>query len=200
MRDPRERDLPSIDWTVQRTRLDPGALALDMARARAPDGTVVKGSGAPWAELSFSVILRPRHGLKLPLLAPIATFCASEGIRKDTGIITWIRLPDRVVTGEKVVATTSLTLGDGTDDDWAVLTFRVNRRRVRQAGCTSLEELLGVVVDADMLMSKILDSLSWMHSGWVKEMYPQLLLRISSMREDSGRSITLNSGGKQATR
>jgi biotin-(acetyl-CoA carboxylase) ligase len=188
--------LSSIEWTIARTRLDPAIVAVEKARAGAPEGTVIKGWGAPRAELRFSVILRPKHGLAMPLLAPIATFCASEGIRKDTGIITWIRLPDEVVTGEKVVATTSVTLGERTDGNWAVLSFRINVRGVKQAGSTSLEELLGVAVESDMLTSKILDSLSWMHSGWVREMHPQLLKRISSMSEHSGSTVNMGSDGK----
>jgi biotin-(acetyl-CoA carboxylase) ligase len=187
--------LSSIVWAVERTRLDPGTIALERARARAPEGTVVKGWGAPRGALIFSVVLRPKRGLVLPLLAPMATFCASEGVRKDTGIITWIRWPDKVVTGGKVVATTSVAIEQGTDDCWAVLNFRVNIRRVRRAGSTSLEELLGVVVESDLLLSKILDSLSWMHSGWVKEMYPQILKRISSMQEDPGSTVVMGSEG-----
>ena len=31
------------------------------------------------------------------------------------------------------------------------------------------------MVDSDMLLAKVLDSLSWMQSGWVKGMYPQIL-------------------------
>ncbi len=182
------------DWVIERTRQDPSTLALEMARTDAPDGTVIKGWSTQ-AALRFSVILRPKHGLNLPLLAPVATFCASEGIRKDTGIITWIRWPAEVVTAAKVVATTSIALS-GTDADWAVLTFCVNLRRVQRAGSTSLEELLGVAVDSDMLMSKILDSLTWMHSGWVKEMYPQLLTRVSSMLEDTERTVTMNDRGE----
>jgi biotin-(acetyl-CoA carboxylase) ligase len=183
---------------VERTRLDPGTIALEKARARAPEGTVIKGWGAPGGALIFSVVLRPRRGLALPLLAPIATFCASEGIRKDTGIITWIRWPDKVVTGVKVVATTSVAIEEGTEGNWAILNFRINIRRVRRTGSTSLEELLGVVVESDLLLSKILDSLSWMHSGWVKEMYPQILKRISSMLEDLGRTVVMGSDGRLA--
>ncbi|MGA2199313.1 MAG: hypothetical protein ABSG45_05185, partial [Nitrososphaerales archaeon] len=113
--------MSSIAWTRKRTRRDPQALAIEMAAGGAPEGTVIQGGTVTRDVLRFSVVLRPRSGLQLGLLALIATFCASEGIRKDTGIITWIRWPDEIVARVGVVATTSVVLGGAKDAPWAVL-------------------------------------------------------------------------------
>jgi BirA family biotin operon repressor/biotin-[acetyl-CoA-carboxylase] ligase len=167
-----------------------------MAAGGAQEGTVIQGGMPIQGALRLSVVLRPRSGLQLGLLALIATFCASEGIRKDTGIITWIRWPDEIVAGAEVVATTSMVPGGAEDAPWAVLNFRINRGHPLTPGQTSLDDLLGVSVDQDMLVAKILDSLSWMHSGWVKEMYPQILARITSMLENVGARVVVSHDGK----
>jgi BirA family biotin operon repressor/biotin-[acetyl-CoA-carboxylase] ligase len=167
-----------------------------MARRSAPEGTVIQGRAKTRKALDFSVILRLKSGLPTELLALIATFCASEGIRKDTGIITWLRWPDEVVAGREVVAATSFVQGENADGRWAILSFRINLGDVSGDGSTSLHDLLGVDVDQEMLVSKILNSLSWMHSGWVKEMYPQVLARISSMLENAGGRVAVERGRK----
>jgi biotin-(acetyl-CoA carboxylase) ligase len=185
--------LSSIGWVRRKTRLDPRALALEMASSDgAPEGTVIQGRATTRSALSFSVILRPKPGSQVRILSLIATFCASEGIRKDTGIITWIRWPDEVVAGRDVIAATSLTLGGSVDSPWVVLNFRINLGHLRRAGSTSLKDLLGVDVDPDMLVAKVIDSLSWMHSGWVKVMYPQILPRITSMLENAGGRVVVD--------
>jgi biotin-(acetyl-CoA carboxylase) ligase len=192
--------LSSIGWVGKKTRLDPLALALEMSSGGAPEGTVIQGSSSSASSfLSFSVILLPQPGSQVQILPLIATFCASEGIRKDTGIITWIRWPDEVVAGEDVVAVTDLTLDGPADAQRAILSFRINRGHVRRAGSTSLRDLLGVDVDPDMLVAKVIDSLSWMHSGWVKEMYPQILPRITSMLENAGGRVLVDHDGTAAT-
>ena len=167
-----------------------------MASRGEPEGTVIQGRTGIRKALEFSVILRPKAGPPLELLALIATFCASEGIRKDTGIITWLRWPDEVVAGSEVVAGTSFVHGENAAGRWAILSFQINLGHVSRDGSTSLHNLLGVQVDPEMLLSKILDSLSWMHSGWVKEMYPQVLARISFMLENAGDRVAVEREGK----
>ncbi len=188
--------MSSIGWERKKTRLDPESLAMEMASEGAPEGTVIRAGTAGRKSLSFSVILRPRPDRPRGLLAIIATFCASEGIRKDTGIITWMRWPDEVVAGRDMIAATSLVQGGGTNRPWVILNFRINLRDPPKAGSTSLHDLLGVDVDPEMLESKVLDSLSWMHSGWVKQMYPQILPRISSMLENAGGRVVADRGGR----
>jgi biotin-(acetyl-CoA carboxylase) ligase len=176
--------LSSIGWVRKKTRLDPRAVALEMVSDGAPEGTVIQG--------------RATTGSQTRILSIIATFCASEGIRKDTGIITWIRWPDEVVAGSDVLATTSLTMGGSADAPWVLLHFRINRGHMSRAGSTSLKDLLGVDVDPDMLVAKVVDSLSWMHSGWVKGMYPKILPRITSMLENAGGRVAVDRDGVAA--
>jgi biotin-(acetyl-CoA carboxylase) ligase len=191
--------LSSIGWVRKKTRLDPRVLALEMVADGAPEGTVIQGHTTTRSTvLSFSVILRPRPGSQVRILTPIATFCASEGLRKDTGIITWIRWPHEVVAGGEVLAATALTLGGSVDSPWALLNFRINLGHLRQEGSTSLRDLLGVDVDPDMLLAKVIDSLTWMHSGWVKEMYPKILPRITSMLENAGGRVAVDHDGVAA--
>jgi len=182
----------------KKTRLDPRAVALEMVSDGAPEGTVIQGRATTRSALSFSAILRPEPGSQTRILSIIATFCASEGIRKDTGIITWIRWPDEVVAGGDVLAATSLTMGGSADAPWVLLHFRINRGHMSRAGSTSLKDLLGVDVDPDMLVAKVVDSLSWMHSGWVKGMYPKILPRITSMLENAGGRVAVDRDGVAA--
>ena len=181
--------MSSIVWKREVTEDDPEAAAVEVASRGAPQGTVI---GRTTAEaLAFSVILRPKSGLELGLLGPIAAFSASEGIRKDTGIITWIRWPQEVVADKAVLATTSVSREIAGGSSWVVLNFHLNRGLPKAPGATSLDELLGVDVETDMLTSKVLDSLAWMHSGWDKQMFPQILPRISSMLENSGEMVVV---------
>jgi hypothetical protein len=188
--------LSLIAWRRRKTRLDPLARTLDICARGAPERTVVQGTGDR-GSIAFSVLLRPPRGARPGLLPSIATFCASEGARKDTGIITWTRWPDEIVSGGRVLASTTVTRGSSRGRPWVILTFRFNRGPVDQHGSTSLDELLGVEVDPDLLVAKVLDSLAWMHAGWVGNMTPQLLARISSMIEGPDRRVVVNQGGRE---
>lgn len=182
-------------WGRRRTRLDPLTRSLALCGRGAPEGTVVQGRGDP-RSIAFSVVLRPPEGAHTGLLACIATFCASEGARKDTGIIAWTRWPDEVVFGGRVLASTSVTRGSSRGKPWVILSFRFNRGLPDSSTSTSLDELLGVEVDPDLLVAKVLDSLAWMHSGWVKGLTPQLIARLSSMIEGPDRSVVVNQAGR----
>lgn len=188
--------MSSVAWVRKKTRQDPGELALRMAATGAPEGTVIQGGTSSEGTLRFSAILRPKPCPEVGLLALLATFCESEGIRKDTGIITWIRWPSEVVTENRVVATTSFATGGPAGVRWAILNFLVNRRRHGRDGSTSLEDQLGVLVDPEMLVTKTIDSLTWMYSGWVKGMYPQVLARITSMLESPGKRVFVKRRGR----
>jgi BirA family transcriptional regulator, biotin operon repressor / biotin---[acetyl-CoA-carboxylase] ligase len=165
-----------------------------MAARESEDGTVFQ-VGQSANVLDFSVVLRPSADYGRGLLALIAPFCASEGIRRDTGIITWIRWPDQVVTGGKSVARTSLVSAGRPGSPCLILNFRINLGRVGLEGSTSLEELLGVAVDRELLIAKVLESLSWMYSGWVGDKHPQIRKRIGSMLENEGQAVTTDAHG-----
>src|SRR5579864_7176040 len=46
----------------------------------------------------------------LGLLFPLAAACTSEGIRRDTGILSWLHWPNLVTIEGRVVAQTSLSI------------------------------------------------------------------------------------------
>ena len=199
-----------LQWRMTKSRRDPRAIAEEMAAGGAAEGSVVRGPVTAGV-LPFSVVLRPREGTPMGLLGVVAAFCASEGIRKDTGIITWLRWPHEVVVAAasaetaqerrrwETVAVVSPSTTDPSGPPALVLNYRINVGRSRRPGSTSLEDLLGVSVDPGMLVAKVLDSLSWMHSGWEKEMYPQIVARLGSMLEDAGRRVAVvDRGGGEA--
>lgn len=177
-------------------RSNPRVLAAEMADEGAEEGTVLVREGASRPRLEFSVILRPGGNPRPGMLAVIATFCAMEGIRKDTGIIAWVRWPDEVVTDEKVLATTSLTTGGSTAAPWTIMNFNVRIGRTRDTLTTSLEDLLGVTVDSLMLVNKILESLAWLHWGWVRGMQAQILKHVGSTLEVAERRVAITHKGK----
>jgi len=67
----------------------------------------------------------------------------------------------------------------------------VNLLHTNVRGSTSLFDSVGVEVDRDLLLEKILDSLSWMQVGWATGMHEMLLRRIASMTETIGSTVTL---------
>jgi biotin-(acetyl-CoA carboxylase) ligase len=119
----------------------------------------------------------------------------SEGIRKDTGIISWIRWPNVVSIEGRTVAScyASKVSSKG---NLVHFELAVNTSRRPAEGQVSLSDLLGVEVEHELLLEKILDSLSWMHSGWTKDMHPQILKRIKSMTETLGSRVSVGEGAR----
>jgi biotin-(acetyl-CoA carboxylase) ligase len=130
------------------------------------------------------------------LLGLIAAFSASEGVRKDTGIISWIRWPNLVTIGGKTVATTHASVSRMRGRARAHLDFSVNLSGADGVGQTSLRDEIGVDVDRNLLMEKVLESLSWMQFGWSNDMHYQVLRRVRSMTETIGSSVVLVSGAR----
>ena len=141
-------------------------------------------------------------GEESPLfLTLVAAFSASEGIRKDTGIISWVEWPGKVTIDGRTVGESSASVeerGDG-KQKLAKMSFRVNLLHTNQRDSTSLYDCLGVEVDRELLLEKILESLSWMQFGWANGMHSQLLRRVRSMTETIGRnvSVRVNQGREQ---
>jgi biotin-(acetyl-CoA carboxylase) ligase len=242
-----------IKWSVKRTRSDPEKSArrlIENAREGTRDGMVLverrgetekknkkkkvaRTSSVPSSpssgargRLKFSVVLRVWEGSSIQLMRLIAPFSASEAIRKDTGIITWIRWPDSVVIGEKTVATATLavvptdkaavttTAGPSPQDliTYIILTFEIDTRgrhadrRTKDGGAgedgttaaTSLYDALGVEVDEGLLLDKALESLAWMHLGWRRGMNEQIVRRVKTMVTTVGmRVVVLDRKGRE---
>ncbi len=158
---------------------------------------VLVGHSGGHTGLSLSVVLRPTDKGNRGILPLIISFCTSEGIRKDTGIITWLRWPDKVLVERKVVARTSVVWGSGADSEWLVLTSRIRTRAERGLGSDecSLFDSLGVDLDPELLVDKILESISWMYSGWTRQMDEHILARCRSMLDTIGRRVEISQEG-----
>lgn len=182
-----------IKWVVSASDDDPEVAARRMAAESPGDGMVVvqKQDGA--AVLRLSAVVRT-SGVSRLALTLIAAFSASEGIRKDTGVISWVRWPDKVVIGEAVVATTDVSLLPRGGEPRAALNFAVNRLHLEGEGVTSLQDQLGVEVDEGILVGKMLESLSWMHFGWTNDMKEHVLKRVKSMTETLDRPVSVRTG------
>jgi hypothetical protein len=64
--------------------------------------------GADDSAQASSTLTRGRMG-GLDLLGPLAAACTSEGIRRDTGIVSWLYWPNLVTIDGRLVATTSVS-------------------------------------------------------------------------------------------
>jgi len=181
--------LSPIEWKLSFVRGDPGdAVRRAAARTRSDGMVVAQATGS--ADLRFSVVVKT-GGMSELALCLAGAFSASEGIRKDTGIITWVRWPERVVTDGAVVARSSAVFLPEKGYPRAIMGFSVNRLRRPGRGSTSLEDELGVRVDERLLLAKILESLSWMHFGWTNGMQDHVFSRVRSMTETIGRVVSV---------
>ena len=62
---------------------------------------------------------------------------------------------------------------------------------------TSLRSLLGIEVDSDLLVDKVLESLSWAYFGWNHGALDNIVKRIGSMLENSGDDVVVSHRGKR---
>ncbi len=130
-------------------------------------------------------------------LGLVGAFSASEGIRKDTGIISWVRWPNSVAIEGKTIATTCARVIRAGESNRVVLGFTINVSRPVSDGVTSLLEEVGVELDRRILLDKVLESLAWMHAGWVNGMHPQVLRRVKSMTETLGGAVSISKEGRR---
>ncbi|MDA4123322.1 MAG: hypothetical protein OK456_09105 [Thaumarchaeota archaeon] len=186
-----------IRWQTKKVKVDSEAPAKRLAAEGATEGTVLVSHPDGRSGLSLSVVLRPTDNGNWGLFPLIISFCTSEGIRKDTGIITWLRWPDKVLVERKVVAKTSVARGSGAGSEWAVLTSRIRTKAEAGLGSDecSLFDSLGVDLDPEFLADKILESISWMYSGWTRQMDDHILARCRSMLDTIGRRIEISQEG-----
>jgi biotin-(acetyl-CoA carboxylase) ligase len=139
-------------------------------------------------ELSACVGTSARPSLEdLRLLGPLAAACTSEGIRRDTGIVSWLHWPDLVTIEGRAVAKTSLAVSSTPESDRnAQIVFGISVSCFSDAATpfqsplptTSIFDALGVEIDADLLRDKILHALSWYYSGWERGTHRKLVDRI----------------------
>ncbi len=170
------------------------------------DRLVVQGGSAGFLELSISLLAgRRASSAWLGLLAVLAAASTSEGIRRDTGIVSWLHWPNLVTIDGLVVANTSLSLVEPGPPGWRRIQGERSPVRVSvQVNCfadpassfpsislpaTSISKVLGVEIDVDMLRDKILQALNWYHAEWEREMNLKLVERIQPTIVWLGRDV-----------
>jgi biotin-(acetyl-CoA carboxylase) ligase len=124
----------------------------------------------------------------LGLLRPLVAASTSEGIRRDTGIVSWLHWPDLVTIDGRVVARTSLSLDPrpGSRGEARIVARisvncfapRSNEFSSVALPSTSIRKALGVAIDVDLLRDKVLHALNWYHAEWERGMRRKLLGRI----------------------
>lgn len=121
------------------------------------------------------------------LLGPLAAACASEGIRRDTGIISWLHWPDLVTIDGRVVSKTSLSVTPLAEPDQkaqVVFGVTVNCFASRPTSfpsvlpASSILDALGVEIDLNLLRDKILHALDWYFAEWERGVHRKLVDRI----------------------
>jgi biotin-(acetyl-CoA carboxylase) ligase len=147
------------------------------------DGLVVEaGSRGLLRLLACRSVRRAISPRAFSLLGPLAAACASEGVRRDTGIISWLQWPNLVTIEGRAVAKASLShQGTGLQ---AVFDISVNCFATEEPAFsrglqgTSILDALGVEIDTSLLRDKILHALDWYFAEWERGMQRKLVDRI----------------------
>jgi len=162
--------------------------------------------------LDLSVCLlagRQADAGRLGLLGPLAAACTSEGIRRDTGIVSWLHWPNLVTIGGRVVAMTSVSFAAhrGSEGKTQVtLSICVNCFGGSSGGfpaamrSTSIRDVLGVEIDLDLLRDKVLHALDWYHAEWERGMDRKLVDRMQPTVAWMGRVVEVRTADGQALR
>jgi biotin-(acetyl-CoA carboxylase) ligase len=170
--------LADLDWRVRRSS----------GVKRFSDGLVFQEGSPGVLELSACRASSARTSAEgFRLLGPLAAACTSEGIRRDTGIVSWLQWPNLVTIEGRVVAKTSLSVSSTPEPDGkARIVFKMSvdcfaeRPASLPSGLptTSILDVLGVEIDVDLLRDKILHALSWYYAEWERGMHRKLVDRM----------------------
>jgi len=138
-------------------------------------------------------------------MGPLAAACASEGIRRDTGIVSWLYWPNLVTIDDRVVAKAGLSLAPApglegktrVTMDISVNCFSKGSSALPSIDMptTSILEALGVEIDVDLLRDKILHALNWYYAEWERGMHRKLADRIQPTIAWLGRSVEVRTRG-----
>jgi biotin-(acetyl-CoA carboxylase) ligase len=167
----------STDWRVRK----------GSATKRFSDRLVVQGGRAGLLDLSINLGGGPTSRRMLGLLRPLVAASTSEGIRRDTGIVSWLYWPDLVTIDDRVVAKTSFSLNELPEPGGkaeVVVGISVNCFSSRPTSfpsalpSTSILHALGVEIDVALLRDKVLHALNWYHAEWARGMHQKLADRI----------------------
>lgn len=119
-------------------------------------------------------------------LEPVVAACVSEGIRRDTGIISWLHWPDLVTIGGRAVAASSVSACEQARGDLGLI-FSISvdcfsGSPLNSSGglpSTSIRDSLGVEVDLGLLRQKILHAVDWYYAEWEAGRLERLVQRIA---------------------
>lgn len=180
----------SSDWRVRRGR----------SLRTFSDRLVVQHGSAGLLDLSVCLAAESIEASGgLSLLRALVAASTSEGVRRDTGIISWLHWPDLVTIDNRVVATTFLSHAPRSESSkkaGVVARISVNCFAPRSyefssvaLPSTSIRRELGVEIDVDFLRDKILHALDWYHAEWERGMSRKLVERIGPTIAWLGRDV-----------
>jgi biotin-(acetyl-CoA carboxylase) ligase len=138
------------------------------------------------------------------LLAPLVAASTSEGIRRDTGIVSWLHWPNLVTIDDRMVAKTSLSMTEvqgSRGKTQVVMGILVNCYSSRPSSfpsalpSTSLLDALGVEVDVALLRDKVLHALNWYYAEWERGMHRKLADRMRPTIAWLGREVEVRAAG-----
>jgi len=130
----------------------------------------------------------------LSLLGPVVTAAASEGIRKGTGMVSWLHWPDLITIEGRAVGKTRVSASAGRTAaviEIVVNCFAPTAEHALSSGLrsTSILDALGVEVDMGLLRERIIDSLDWYSAEWERGVYAKLVARIQPSITWLGRKV-----------
>jgi biotin-(acetyl-CoA carboxylase) ligase len=174
---------------------------------RFSDGLVVQGGPRGLLRLSVCrVPIRQAQPAAFGLLGPLAAACTSEGIRRDTGIISWLHWPNLVTIEGRVTAKTSVSVTRHVDPDsrdGVVFDVLVNCSAERPTAfpsglrATSILEVLGVEIDVDLLRDKVLHAVDWYFAEWERGAHRKLVERMEPTISWLGRDVEVRGAGSR---
>ncbi len=200
-----------LSWRIREYEevISTQAIADDLARGGAPEGTVVvareqmAGEGrfgrrwlSPRGGLYMSLVLRPDRVEGVHLLSLVGALAAVEGVRQGSSVSPQIRWPnDVVIRGRKLggVIANATMIGESVVS--VVLGIGVNcnfsaKGLGELAGTsTTLKELLGKRVDLDSLRSGILGRFGVHYQRWQEGGEKELMKLIRPILSTTGREV-----------
>ena len=145
---------------------------------RPADGSVFRRSGVRGL-LALELSFMPLAGGGMPV--PLVAASASEAIRKDTGVISWLQWPDLVSIEGKAVGRAAVSKGPtGLTTAEITINCHAPLESMRPEGMqpTSIRETLGVEIDVDLLREKLVHAFDWYLAEWERGMHRKMIDRI----------------------
>ena len=178
------------------------------AARRFSDRLVVQGGRPGILELSVFLLASKSTPGGLGVFRLLAAACASEGIRRDTGIVSWLHWPNLVTIDGRVVAKASLSLAapDAAGKTQVTIGVSVNCSAVDPSDfptalpSTSILEALGVEIDVDLLRDKILHALYWYDAEWEGGMHRNLVERMRPTIAWLGQNVEVKTASGRSVR